>query len=100
MGGVITGSAFTAQFPSINTTTAHGNAQLQGFTLGTYNIGSFFGALLTAVIGERLGRKGSIVLGCSIIAVGTALQCSSFGLPQLIVSYFLTFSGRLLVLIM
>jgi MFS family permease len=90
MGGVITGTAFTAQFPSINTTTAKGNTQLQGFTLGAYNIGSWLGALLTAVIGERLGRKGSVVVGCSIIAIGTALQCSSFQLAQLIVSSILS----------
>lgn len=86
MGGVITGSAFTAQFPSIDTTTASGNAQLQGAVLGMYNIGSFFGSLLTALIGENLGRKTSIVLGCLIIAFGTLLQCTSFALGQLIVS--------------
>ena len=85
MGGVITGLAFTAQFPSIDTTTATGNTQLQGFTLGAYNIGSFFGSLITAVISEPLGRKKSIMLGCAIIAIGTALQISSFALSQLIV---------------
>ncbi|KAK5464859.1 hypothetical protein LTS15_001422 [Exophiala xenobiotica] len=97
MGGVITGTAFTAQFPSINTTTAKGNTQLQGFTLGAYNIGSWLGALLTAVIGERLGRKGSVVVGCSIIAIGTALQCSSFQLAQLIVGRLVTGLGNGLI---
>ena len=92
MGGVITGSAFTKQFPSINTTTANGNAKLQGAVLGMYNIGSWAGSLLTAVLGERLGRKRSIILGCFVIAIGTALQCSSFTLAQLIVGRFSTSS--------
>lgn len=86
MGGVITGSAFTAQFPSIDTTSSNGNAQLQGAVLGMYNIGSFLGSLLTGLVGERIGRKKSIILGCLIIAVGTLLQCTSFALGQLIVS--------------
>lgn len=94
MGGVITGPAFTKQFPSIDTTTANGNAQLQGAVLGMYNIGSWAGSLLTAVLGESLGRKKSIIVGCLVIAIGTALQCSSFTLAQLIVSRFSASSPR------
>ncbi|KAJ9494547.1 hypothetical protein H2202_009979 [Exophiala xenobiotica] len=70
MGGVITGTAFTAQFPSINTTTAKGNTQLQGFTLGAYNIGSWLGALLTAVIAQ-------LIVGRLVTGLGNGLITSS-----------------------
>lgn len=85
MGGVITGPAFTKQFPSINTTTANGNTRLQGFTVAIYNIGCWAGSLLTMVIGEKLGRKKTIIFGASVLAIGTVIQCSSYALAQLLV---------------
>jgi len=94
MGGVITGPAFTKQFPSINTTTANGNTRLQGFTVASYNIGCWAGSLLTMFIGDRLGRKRTIIIGASVLAVGTVIQCSSYGLPQLIVGRIITGTGN------
>lgn len=85
MGGIITGSAFTRQFPSINTTTGSGSSTLQGLVVAIYNIGCWAGSLLTMVIGEQLGRKRSIILGATVLAIGTVIQCSSFGIPQLMV---------------
>ena len=94
MGGVITGPAFTKQFPSINTTTANGNTQLQGFTVAIYNIGCWAGSLLTMFIGEKLGRKKRIMFGASVLAVGTLIQCSSFALAQLLVGRIITGTGN------
>lgn len=50
-----------------------------------YDIGCFFGAILAFTIGERLGRKKSILLGTVIIAAGTILQTSSYSLPQIFI---------------
>ncbi|KAJ5361092.1 hypothetical protein N7541_001936 [Penicillium brevicompactum] len=50
-----------------------------------YDIGCFFGAILAFTVGERLGRKKSILLGTIIMAVGTVLQASSYSLPQMFV---------------
>jgi MFS family permease len=86
MGGVITGPAFTKQFPSIDTTTGNGNANLQGFVVGIYNIGCWLGSLLTMFIGGRLGRKQTIIVGATILALGTVIQCSAYSLPQLMVN--------------
>lgn len=86
MGGVITGPAFTKQFPSIDTTTANGNANLQGFVVAIYNIGCWAGSLLTMFIGEKLGRKLTIIVGALVLAVGTVIQCSAFELAQLMVN--------------
>lgn len=94
MGGLITGAAFTKQFPTIDTTTANGNASLQGFVVAVYNIGCWLGSLLTMFIGEPLGRKPTIIVGALVLAVGSAIQCSAFGLPQLIVGRVITGTGN------
>ncbi|EJU02248.1 general substrate transporter [Dacryopinax primogenitus] len=94
MGGVITGPQFTQRFPSIDTTSGHGNAQLHRFTVGIYNIGCWAGSLLTMVIGEPLGRKRTIIVGAIILAAGTIIQCSSYSLAQLLVGRMITGTGN------
>lgn len=86
MGGIITGPAFTKQFPTINTTTGNGSSTLQGLVVAIYNIGCWAGSLLTMFIGEKLGRKRTVVVGAFVLAVGTVIQCSAFHIPQLMVS--------------
>ncbi|CAK3866040.1 Sugar transporter STL1 [Lecanosticta acicola] len=88
MSGLLTGQAFTSQFPSIDTTAATGsskNSSLQGTVVAIYEIGCFFGSLFCLFAGERLGRKNCIWLGCVVLAIGAALQASAYGTPQLIV---------------
>jgi MFS family permease len=50
-----------------------------------YDIGCFIGAIVAFTIGESLGRKKSIMVGTTIMAVGTILQASSFSLAQMFV---------------
>lgn len=86
MSGLLTGDAFTAQFPEINTNPgAHGSPSLQGTVVAIYEIGCFFGSLLALILCEKLGRRWSIMLGCAILTVGGALQASAFSIPHLIV---------------
>ncbi|KAJ5389743.1 uncharacterized protein N7496_000811 [Penicillium cataractarum] len=96
MSGLLTGDAFTARFPEINTTkTGHGSSSLQGTVYDTnlaffgrvaiYEIGCFLGAIMSLFIGERLGRRKCIMAGCVILSIGAALQCSAYSIPHLIV---------------
>ncbi|OTB05536.1 hypothetical protein M426DRAFT_260735 [Hypoxylon sp. CI-4A] len=86
MSGLLTGDAFTDQFPEINTNAgASGSASLQGTVVAIYEIGCFFGSLLTLVLGEKLGRRKTIMAGCLIVAIGGALQASAYTIPHLIV---------------
>jgi len=95
MSGLLTGSAFTKQFPEIDTTaTGTGSASLQGTVVAIYEIGCLFGSLFTFFMGERFGRRRTIMLGCSVLCVGAALQVSSFGIPQLIVGRIVTGLGN------
>ena len=86
MSGLLTGKAFTAQFPEIDTTAGGGgSASLQGTVVAIYEIGCFFGALIALLIGEKIGRRKTIMLGCAILSIGGALQACAYGIPHLIV---------------
>jgi MFS family permease len=85
MSGLLTGTAFTNQFPEINTTTGNGSDTLQGLVVAIYEIGCFAGSLFCLAAGERLGRKNCIWLGCLILSIGAALQTTAYGIPQMIV---------------
>ena len=62
--------------------------------MGAYTLGCLFGAIPTIFIGNILGRRKTIFLGSSIMIIGATLQCTPFGLPQLIVARFVTGVGR------
>ncbi|KAI5462841.1 general substrate transporter [Mariannaea sp. PMI_226] len=86
MSGLLTGDAFTAQFPEIDTThKGSGSSSLQGTVVAIYEIGCFFGAIFCLLAGERLGRRMCILIGCVVLSIGAALQASAYGIPQLIV---------------
>lgn len=50
-----------------------------------YNVGCFFGAIIAFTIGERTGRKKCIMIGTTIMGVGTVLVTASFSLAQMFV---------------
>ncbi|KAL9126389.1 MAG: hypothetical protein Q9217_004548 [Psora testacea] len=50
------------------------NETLKGVIVGTYDLGCLFGALATIWVGERIGRKRSIILGTVIMLTGAFLQ--------------------------
>ncbi|EHA56883.1 sugar transporter STL1 [Pyricularia oryzae 70-15] len=84
MSGLLTGAAFTKTFPEMDTLNG-GSASLQGTVVAIYEIGCFFGAIAALFIGEPLGRRKMIMLGCIILAIGGALQASASTIPHLIV---------------
>lgn len=58
-------------------------------TVGTvtalYDVGCFFGAVAAFSIGERLGRKRSILVGTTVMSIGAILQISAYSTAQMIV---------------
>lgn len=48
-------------------------------------VGCFFGSLSTALFGEKLGRRKTVAIGCSVMIVGAVLQASSYTRAQMIV---------------
>jgi len=53
--------------------------------VSTYTIGCIFGALLSLVIGDILGRRRSVALGCAFLTVGGILQATAYTLPHMII---------------
>ncbi|KAI9657657.1 MAG: hypothetical protein M1821_002833 [Bathelium mastoideum] len=99
MGALLTLPSFTKLFPKIDVMDAPPDrkthvAVIQGLVVGAYTLGCFFGALLTIWLGDKLGRRRMIFVGSSIMTIGAILQCTSYGLAQLIVGRLITGFGN------
>ncbi|KAK5173969.1 uncharacterized protein LTR77_001048 [Saxophila tyrrhenica] len=77
-GGLLTNPLFQSTFDNPNPT-------IQGQITSTYYLGCVFGAVVSRFVGDFLGRRQAIMLGCTLLTVGGAIQATSFGLPQLFV---------------
>jgi MFS family permease len=55
-----------------------------GTIIALYNIGCLAGCAIAAIWGIKLGRKRAVIVGCSIMIVGGAIQASTRGAGQLI----------------
>lgn len=58
---------------------------LQGQIVATYDVGCILGCLLSIFVGDKLGRKRSIMIGCGILIVGAVLQVASYAITQMII---------------
>ena len=67
MGGIINNPPFKETFNDPS-------AALLGTIVATYEIGCFAGALITALVGEKLGRRWSILLGAVVMLAGAGFQ--------------------------
>ena len=77
-GGVIVTDDFLQTLGLTN------NASLIGTVTALYDVGCFFGAVAAFTLGERLGRKKTIILGTTVMAVGAILQISAYSVAQMI----------------
>jgi MFS family permease len=57
-----------------------------GLIVAIYEVGCFFGSILTAFVGEQLGRRKSIGGGVIIMIIGALLQATSYSRAQMIVA--------------
>ncbi|KNG49165.1 sugar transporter stl1 [Stemphylium lycopersici] len=78
MGGLVGAPAFNKTFDSPS-------SDMIGTIVAIFEIGCFLGAMGTAVVGEKLGRRKSIAIGAVVSVIGAVLQASAFGRAHLIV---------------
>ncbi|KAF9045772.1 general substrate transporter [Hymenopellis radicata] len=62
----------------------HPNDSLLGIIVSSYNLGCFFGCILTFMIGDYLGRRRAMWLAMAFITVGAVLQSTAYGVPHII----------------
>ncbi|KAI0400474.1 putative sugar transporter [Xylaria palmicola] len=77
--GVLVSPDFLNLFPEIN------NGNISGAVTSSFFLGAFVGAILAFGLGDKLGRKNTIIAGHVLNTVGGALQASAYSLPQLVI---------------
>ncbi|KAJ9306825.1 hypothetical protein DTO217A2_3606 [Paecilomyces variotii] len=83
--GVFSGVVVTQDFLEVHGLVGPSKTQALSTVTAIYDVGCFFGAIIAFTVGERLGRKLSIIIGSVIMSIGTILMVSSFSLPQMFV---------------
>ncbi|KAG1897588.1 general substrate transporter [Suillus fuscotomentosus] len=98
MSSLLTGNQFEGSFPEVIVEPSHPNhATLQSFIIAIYEVGCLFGALSNLWVGDKLGRRKTIVVGGSIMIVGAILQTTAFSFAQLIFARIFTGYGNGLI---
>ncbi|KAG1152049.1 hypothetical protein G6F37_003571 [Rhizopus arrhizus] len=87
MSGVVANDLFKE-------TMGNPNSALLGAIVALYEIGCMFGALSTGRVGDWLGRRKTIRLGCLILCIGAILQTAAVDAPMMIVARIITGVGN------
>ena len=61
------------------------HTSILGTVVALYDVGCFFGAVAAFSLGERLGRKKTILVGTSIMTIGAIIQIAAYSTAQMIV---------------
>jgi len=66
-GGLLSNNAFLGTFGNPNNT-------IQGQIVSTYDIGCILGAISSIFLGDKLGRRRSIISGCCLVIIGGTIR--------------------------
>lgn len=97
MGGFLTVNAFLNQFPQIGVVMHPDSlkvAQLTAITVGIWNLGCLFSAVLTIFFSDRFGRKSLMSVGLVFLLIGQIIQASAFHWSQFLVGRFVAGIGE------
>lgn len=70
------------------------DSTIVGTIVSIFHIGAFLGAIFTSIVGERLGRRRTLICGTAIDTVGAILQCTSYGQAQMFVGRIISGLGN------
>jgi MFS family permease len=76
-GGIIVGQDFIEYFD-------HPSPAMQGFVTSVYDLGCFVGAIITLFIGEKLGRRWTMLVFTVIMGSGIIFQTASHSMTQMV----------------
>ncbi|KAH8118587.1 general substrate transporter [Phellopilus nigrolimitatus] len=94
MSALLTANQFEKVFPQTVTTTGPNHATLQSFVVAIYEIGCLMGALSNLWVGDKLGRRRTIIIGGIIMIIGAILQTASVDYAMLVVARIVTGIGN------
>ncbi|OAP60229.1 hypothetical protein AYL99_05231 [Fonsecaea erecta] len=83
--GVFGGVVVTQDFLQVHNLAGPSKTSLLGTVTAIYDVGCFFGAITAVWLGEKLGRRRSVLVGTTIMSVGAILQICSYSTAQMIV---------------
>lgn len=92
MSGILTEQSFLSTFPAMSPTNNRG--AIQALVVAIYEIGCLLGSFFCIAVGDKIGRRRSVLLGTLVMLLGTAIQASSFGMVQMIVGRVITGAGN------
>ena len=75
----------TQDFLKVHNLEGPSKTSLLGTVTAIYDVGCFFGAVSALWLGERLGRRKSVLVGTTIMSAGAILQICSYSTAQMIV---------------
>ncbi|KAJ5329848.1 sugar transporter [Penicillium brevicompactum] len=81
--GVFSGVVISQDFLQLHGLAASSKASLLGTVAAIYDVGCFLGSLSAYWLGERLGRRNTVLVGTSVMTIGAVLQASSYSLGHM-----------------
>lgn len=81
--GVFSGVVISQDFLRLHGLNEKGKADLVGTVTAIYDVGCFLGSLFAYWLGEKLGRRNTVIVGTTIMSIGALLQASSYSLGQM-----------------
>ncbi|KAI0145124.1 hexose carrier protein [Xylariaceae sp. FL1272] len=88
------GVVITQDYLDVHNLNGDGKTSLLSIITSIYTIGCFLGALAAFGIGEKLGRKKTILMGTVVMTIGAILQTTSFSVPHMMVARIVTGIGN------
>ncbi|KAI0202397.1 general substrate transporter [Astrocystis sublimbata] len=92
--GVFSGVVISQDYLDVHDLDGPSKTNIRSIVTSIYTIGCFFGSLAAFSIGEKLGRRKTIIYGTIIMTVGAVLQTTSFSVPHMIVARIVTGIGN------
>lgn len=81
--GVFSGVVISQDFLRLHNLEGTTKTTLLSTVTAIYDVDCCIGSLLAYSIGERLGRRNTVLLGTIVMTIGAILQASSYGLGQM-----------------
>ncbi|KAJ5727060.1 hypothetical protein N7493_004880 [Penicillium malachiteum] len=92
--GVFSGVVISQDFLRLHDLQGSSNTTLLGTVTAIYDVGCSLGSLPAYWLGERLGRRKTVLVETTIRSIGALLQASSYSLGQMITGRIIAWIGN------